>query len=200
MFLQLACLHQQEIAGGFLTELGPTFLTRLYRALSRSPHSFVIVASKENEAAGFICGASDTGRVYRHFMLRWGLVTLPILIPKLVSLGRIRRVFETLLYPSRKENLELPTPEILNFCVSKKWQRKGVGKALFNALLEEFRKRRISRIRIVTGGEQYSAQAFYESIGASLVSEIEVHNGTKSLVYTYDIGDGEPTGPQNTTP
>ena len=188
---QLATIHKEEIGGGFLAKLGTPFLVRLYRALSGSPYSFVIVARQEDDVAGFICGATDTRSVYRHFMLRWGIFTLPVLLPRLVSPSRLRRVFETLLYPSKKENQDLPRPEILNFCVSQRWQRKGLGKKLFGALVEEFRRRDVPRIKIVTGDEQTKAQMFYESLNATKAAEIEIHDGTKSLVYTYDIPDSK---------
>ncbi len=184
---RLAEIHKEEIGGGFLSRLGIPFLTRLYRALSGSPYSFVIVAKQGEDMAGFICGATDTRSVYRYFMLRWGIFTLPVLLPRLVSSSRLRRVLETLLYPSKKENQDLPRPEILNFCVAQQWQRQGLGKKLFGALVEEFRKRDVPRMKIVTGSEQTKAQMFYESLNATKAAEIEIHDGTKSLVYTYNI-------------
>ena len=188
---QLAQIHKEEIDGGSLAKLGTRFLTRLYRALSSSPHSFVIVARQEEYVAGFICGAIDARSVYRRFMLRRGLFTLPILLPQLVSPGRLQRVLETLLYPSKKEHQNLPRPEILSFCVTQRWQRRGLGRKLFGALVGEFRERDVPRIKIVTGDKQTKAQMFYESLHATKAAEIEIHDGTTSLVYTYDIPDSE---------
>ena len=98
-----------------------------------------------------------------------------------------KSIIETLFYPAQKFNYDLPKPEILNFCVSNEFQRKGVGKQLFYALIDKFRQIGIDQIKIVTGENQKKAQKFYESLSAKKVAEIEVHKGIKSLIYTYSI-------------
>jgi ribosomal protein S18 acetylase RimI-like enzyme len=187
IFDQVAEIHLAEINEGFLATLGSGFLKRLYRALAESPHAFLLIAMERDVVVGFICGGTDTAKVYRSFMMRWGVLILPSLLPKLFSFHRMKRIVETLLYPSKEEVADLPKPEILNFCVSSKHQRKGVGRLLFIELVKEFQSRGISRIRIVTGKDQRSAQGFYESLGAEKVAEFEVHEGTASLVYVYDL-------------
>lgn len=186
-FDQLAELHRLEIEGGFLATLGKSFLRRLYRGLAASPHGFVLAAVSGRRVHGFICGSTDTKRVYRQFLFSSGLSAVVYLLPKLFSWNRIRRILETVLYPSRHQDLALPPAEILNFCVARQSQRIGIGRELFYALVHEFQDREVERIRIVTGVEQIKAQQFYESLQATLQAEIEIHDGTKSLVYTYDI-------------
>lgn len=189
-FRRLSKIHIEEIDDGFLSTLGPRLLIRLYRTLSTSPHAILIVASMNEDISGFICGSTNTGRVYMDFIKRAGLPALWILGPKLVSVKRLRRVLETLLYPRKKENIGLPESEILIFCVSKNFQRQRVGRALFNALIYEFKKRGVDEIKIVTGVNQIQAQMFYESVGAVLASTITVHKGTPSLIYVYKIEQG----------
>ncbi len=195
-FSQLANLHQQEIGQGFLSSLGADFLQRLYRSLSRSPHAFLIAAVSEGRVFGFICGSTDTKKVYRNFLMTGGLRAVVTLLPKLLSTARLRRVAETLLYPSRHRDLQLPSAEILNFCVDQHCQRLGIGKQLFGELVAEFRDRQVGSIRIVTGAKQGSAQRFYESLSAVQHSELEIHAGDPSLVYTYDIPEAAPLPPQ----
>jgi hypothetical protein len=62
-----------------------------------------------------------------------------------------------------------------------------VGRRLFGALSAEFARRRVCEIRIVTGVEQRSAQAFYDHVGARRAAELEIHEGSTSVVYTYTI-------------
>lgn len=186
-FARLAELHQQEIEAGFLSSLGTDFLSRLYEALARSPHAFVLVAKREEAIAGFICGSTSTKRVYRSLLLNGGWrIALPLL-PKLFSLKRVRRMLETILYPSQKHEVELPDAEIVNFCVDRNSQRQGIGRKLFAALVTEFQQRGVAQIRIVTGESQRSAQQFYESLGATQAAELEVHSGARSLAYLFDI-------------
>src|SRR4029077_13667466 len=115
---------------------------------------------------GFICGSLNTGKVYRDFLRRAGPRALLRLLPRLFSVRRFIRALETLLYPNQAATQQLPQSEVLNFCVSSSAQGGGVGRALFGALVTEFRCRDVAAIRIVTGGHQRSAQGFYEAAGA----------------------------------
>jgi len=189
-FDQLGQIHKAEIEQGFLSTLGLRFLRNLYRGLSQSPRAFVFAAVRDDQVLGFICGSTDTGKVYRGFFLSRGIIAAVQLLPKMVSWQRVRRLAETLLYPSRSQDLELPKAEILNFCVSRDCQRMGIGKRLFAELVGEFQRRNIYSFRIVTGANQVKAQQFYESLQATKRAEIEVHDGTKSLVYAYEIQGG----------
>ena len=184
---QLARIHREEIKEGFLSTLGVPFLRRLYHALVRSQYACVIAAVGDEQILGFICGSWNTGRIYREFLTRWGLLAAPVLLPKLLTFARLRKVLETLFYPSRAENQDFPREEILNFCVTAACQRKGVGKRLFFALMEEFRRRGVQAVKIVTGEGQKSARAFYESLGMSQAGEISIHGGSASFVYVYRI-------------
>ena len=62
-----ASLHADQIAEGFLSFLGPRFLTRLYRRIILSPDAFVLIADDAGRVVGFIAGAADIGRLYRSF-------------------------------------------------------------------------------------------------------------------------------------
>ena len=191
VFRQLARLHREEISGGFLSSLGEDFLTQLYKSLATNPDLHLIAARERGESLGFICGAVSTAGVYRQFFRKHAWRVAPSLFWRLLSWSTIRRVAETLRYPSATQDRGLPEPEILNFCVSSKQQRRGIGKRLFAELCEEFARRGIAEIRIVTGVSQHSAQRFYDALGAQRVEEIEVHKGARSLIYTYHLHQSE---------
>jgi ribosomal protein S18 acetylase RimI-like enzyme len=167
--------------------LGDRFLVLLYEVLVASPSAFSFAAVADGRVLGFIVGATDTGLVFKEFARRGGARAFVALAPRLLSWRRLKRVVETLLYPSRKDD-GLPEPEILNFGVRPATQGQGVGAALFDRLVEEFRSRGVESIRIVTGESQQSAQAFYERRGARLAKTVELHKGTRSRVYVYDLG------------
>lgn len=233
VFEQMAEIHRMTVPGGFITSLGPRFLARLYRTLGTSPHAFVYFSQDGDQVNGFIVGSMNTSRVYRDFLLRAGLPTLWTVGWNLLSVKKIRRMMETLLYPSRKTQSqiqgtetgaafagatssasatatasasssgiatvaqttvnsnggkrELPTEELISFCIHPECQGKGLGRALFEASLAEFASRGIFRVKIVTGADQLSAQKFYDRQGSQLVDRIEVHAGTPSLVYVHNI-------------
>ena len=184
----VARLHIEAIDQGFLSSLGEPFLATLYGGLAASRSSFVITATRDDELLGFICGATDTRRAYLEFALSSNAPRAALrVLPRLWSPSTIRRVLETLLYPTRRTEVALPSAEILNFCVTRSQRGCGVGRRLFEALVAEFARRSVDEIRIVTGAEQRSAQAFYDRIGARRAAELEIHEGMKSVAYTYAV-------------
>jgi ribosomal protein S18 acetylase RimI-like enzyme len=191
LFKEVANLHIKEIESGFLTYLGERFLTQLYRFISGSRSSFLIVALHNDEVIGFICGSSNTKRLFVEFIVRYGFIITPLLLPKFLHYKTVSSAFETIRYPYKQANITLPRSEILNFCVSNHTQRQGIGRKLFNALVSEYQNRKISEIKIVTGRDQFKAQKFYESLGAKLSRKFEIHKGADSLIYTFPIPDSK---------
>lgn len=181
-------LHKTEIHGGFLSSLGVNVLSRLYKALASSPHVITIVARVDGEIEGFICGGVDVGKVYRRFLCRECFLVLPALLPKLFSKRILWKLFELLFYPNKFKQLYLPKAEILNFCVSSNRQGLGIGRKLFAKLMDDLWEHSVQEVTIVTGVEQTSAQRFYESAGAQLVTKMSVHGNIESLAYKFIIG------------
>lgn len=194
----LAKLHASEIQGGFLTSLGMPVLVRLYRAISRSPHAFILVAENEGQITGFLCASTSTKRVYRQVLLTAWPMLLPVLARKLLRWSTLRRCWETLRYPGEASGPGLPGAEILNFCVDGSRQGRGIGRALFTAMQEEYRRRGISQIRIVTGAGQQSAIRFYDKMGARLAGRLEVHANVESRMYVFTIQDCQSLGGSET--
>ncbi|MBS1723716.1 MAG: GNAT family N-acetyltransferase [Armatimonadetes bacterium] len=191
VFDEMAAVHRNEITEGFLSQFGDKFLSRLYRSISGSSSAFCLGAFEDDRLLGFIVGATDTGRVYKDYARTGGLGTFLTLAPKLFSPARLKRIVETLVYPNKKRSDDLPEPEILNFCVRKETQGTGVGGRLFAALLAEFGRRGVQTIRIVTGESQVSAQQFYEKRGAKLAATTEIHKGTTSRIYVFEVPAGD---------
>ena len=184
-------IHLREIPDGFLPTFGADFLTHLYDHIARSERSVLLVALVDGDVLGFICGSYGTGSLYKSFLVRKHLRILGPIARRLFAPGVLRRVWEILRYPTGVVANDLPGSEILNFCVSRSSQGRGIGRRLFRALCDEYRDRGISKVRIVTGAEQESARRFYESVGASPAAVIQVHNGVDSVVFVYEIDDSE---------
>jgi ribosomal protein S18 acetylase RimI-like enzyme len=189
VYRALAELHAAEISGGFLTSLGLPVLERLYRAIHGSRDAFIVVAEEQGRVVGFLCASIVTKKVYRHVLLTAWPTLLPVLARKLANWGTVRRCWETLRYPDKSPAPELPNAEILNFCVAARRQGAGVGRALFAAMEQEYCRRRVARIRIVTGAQQLSAIRFYEKIGARPAGNLEVHAAVKSRLFVHAIRD-----------
>jgi ribosomal protein S18 acetylase RimI-like enzyme len=187
LFRNIAQIHLNEISEGFLSTLGIDFLERLYKFIALSRHGFIFIATIKGQAIGFISGSTNTSRLYREFILNYGWKMLPVMLPKMFSLSLILKLKETLCYPQKKECRELPQSEILNFCVDRNFQRKGIARLLFGHLVKEFNQRKVNNFKIVTGSQQISAQRFYKAMKATHISDIIIHNGIISHVYIYNI-------------
>ena len=88
---------------------------------------------------GFAAGTLNTARFYKHFFLRHALRAGLLVLPHLLSWSCIRRVFETLFYPSKNESSvspenKLPEPELLSIAVAEESQGVGVAVELYQKL------------------------------------------------------------------
>ena len=108
------------------------------------------------------------------------------LIPKILRPGIFKKIFETLLYPVKKDS-DLPKAELLSIVVDETYRGKGISQRLFNKLTEEFKKDGIEKFKVVVGSNLLPACRFYEKMGGILHLEIEVHKGEKSRVYVWEI-------------
>ena len=178
---RLAELHSARISEGFLAQLGVRFVERLYRRIVASPDAFVYVATSADGVVGFVAGASDVARLYRRFLVRDGIVAGVVAAPRL--LRSWRRVFETLRYPARAE--DLPAAEILALAVDAPVARRGVGRQLVAAALEEFGRRGVVSAKVVAGADNRAALALYTACGFASIARFAVHEGTPSEVLVW---------------
>jgi ribosomal protein S18 acetylase RimI-like enzyme len=187
---ELVALHRLEIQRGFISSLNPKFLESIYKSIARSNDAFLLVATETGTGSllGFICGSTNTKATLVQVMLRSGIGLVLSLLPNAISFRTIRKMFETVRYANGKVDLgTLPRAEILNFCVDRRVQGKGIGSMLFAALRNEFRLRAVKQIRIVTGESQISAQRFYEAVHARRAGNLQIHDNSRSVVFVYDI-------------
>ena len=182
----VACLHREYIKSGFLSSLGLPFLALMYRSMSNSNNAFCVVAKDNNQIIGFSSGATSVGAFYKDFLRRNFIKTSMILLPKIFNIQLVKKIFETLFYPARREQ-NLPRTELLSIVVDKNYRGKGIAQKLFEKIEEEFRSRNIKQFKVVVGQKLVAACKFYEKMGGVFCAEVEVHKGEKSRVYVWDI-------------
>lgn len=189
LLAQIATVHIAEIPDGFLTSLGPAVLTDMYKTIAESEGSFIVACvTDDREILGFLAGSLGIRSLYREFLRLRGMRSMIRLGFALLSPSRMGRILETLRYSTSDEDAKnLPRAEILNFCVARHGHRQGLGGQLMHASQDRFRSANIDRIRIVTGQSQLSAQSFYKKIGANYVCDVEIHSGTPSTMFTWEI-------------
>lgn len=187
---QITAIHRHEIGQGFLTSLGDKPLELIFSHLTKSRFGILITAEDHEHGTlcGFICGTTNTRSLYQDFLAKHMFPTLFYVMPKLLTFQTLKKVLETLTYPSR-QSTNLPDPELLDLAVSREYWGSGVSQKLFGAFVSSMRARNVKRFRIGTGINLKQAQRFYEKQGARLVSSFQIHEGETSLYYIYDIED-----------
>ena len=182
----------QELAQGFLSSLGEKPLELIFAHVASSRWGILIVAveSEQSQVVGYVFGATDTGQLYKEFLLKRTPAAVIYFLPKLLSWQRIKKAFETLLYPTRKrpEQMQLPKPELLDLAVTQAYQGTGVAQELFRQFVNQCRSRGVTAFQIPTTEGLDRAHRFYEKMGSRKVSTIEVHQGQQTYIYLYEIG------------
>ncbi len=176
-----ARLHAGQIGEGFLSSLGPHFLTLLYRRIVAWPRSFLVVAEAEGAVVGQAAATEDVGGLYRRFLLRDGLLAAAVASPRL--LRNWQTALETLRYPSLQGGL--PSAELLAVAVDSTHRGQGIGRALVLAANEELARRGVGDARVVVAASNAPALALYRSSGFRPSTSIHVHAETRSEVLTW---------------
>ena len=188
IYRQVAHLHAANLDQGFLATMGVGFLTELYRAIDKCPQSVLIVKCEQGKVIGFVSGvAAPMFVVYRRLMRRFLIWSIP-LFPVLVSPARMSRVAEILRYAkSESPHHDLPIPELLSIVVAPNCRGKGIAESMYADLIEYFRQMQVAQFKIVVGEKLLPAQKFYVRMGAQPLAEMELHQGTKSVVYVQTV-------------
>ena len=190
--LEAARIQIRELPEGFLSSLGEQPLYLVFKHAADSEYGILILAKDRDKVAGYVMGATNTSKFYVEFLRKRSLVALRYFLPKLISVQRLLRAFETLLYPSRRSvQTSTVQAELLDLAVTQEYQGKGIASQLFDLLVEMFQQKGIRRFQIPTSEGLERAHRFYEKKGAHCVGSIEVHKGAKTLIYLYEMPGGE---------
>lgn len=181
----VAMLHKENISSGFISSLGPAFSRQLYRGIASCSSAFCLVALEDKRAVGFIAGAESVGKVYKSIILKRGLLMSACLIRFIFSLRTIRKIFQTLLYPSRTSE-EYPPAEVLSVAVAPDARRKGFGSKLMQSALAEFRGRGISAVKVAVAADNEPANKYYRKEGFEKAGIYDSH-GVQTNIYVQKL-------------
>lgn len=189
-YRRVAQLHAENIDQGFLSTLGPRFLSLLYRAIDESPDSVLIVTREGVQVVGFVAGTLDMGQVYRRLLRHWLSLGLS-LAPSLLIPTRLWRIIEILQHTrgegGHTQGMTLPAAELLSIAVDPSFRGRGHAERLYAELSAYFAERGLAEFKIVVGAALAPAHRFYRRMGAVPVAEIEVHQGVASTVYVQEM-------------
>lgn len=174
-------LHATGIGTGFLSSLGTSFLTPLYREMIDHEDSVVLVAEDASGLIGFIAGSIDTTAFYRRFLSRSGFRALLSSALRLMRPTSLRMAWETFKYGQDKAT----GPELLAISVIPEVRRLGVGDRLVSELLERLSERGSSEVNVVVAESNRGARALYERAGFDVERSMEVHAGEPSILMKW---------------
>jgi ribosomal protein S18 acetylase RimI-like enzyme len=183
----VAALHASQISEGFLSFVGPRFLTRLYRRIGADPDSFLLVATEQATVVGFVAGSADVGGLYRRFVVRDGVPAAVGSAARLVP--KWRQVLETLRHGSSGVGTGHGV-ELLAIAVADARHGQGTGRQLVTAFLAEVEARGGHSAYVVVGADNVAAVALYRGAGFATAAEVELHAGTASLVMQWEASSG----------
>lgn len=193
--LQVAVLHAEGLDRGFLSRLGPRFLTLLYAAIDAGPDSVLLVEKRDGRVAGFVAGGNCRRQIYRRLLCRPVAVALA-LAPHLVRPSKLRGMWELVRLhgadgSERNVTHPLPEHELFSIVVAPAVRGTGLAEALYRGLEEHFRAAGIPAFKIIVGEMLTPAHRFYRRMGAQPISKLCMHGQSTSTVYLQELDQSQ---------
>ncbi len=179
---QVAALHIQCISTGFISSMGIDFVTSLYDAIVKSKSSLGVVAVRNEKVIGFVAFTTNLNKLYKSIIRRKGLKFALLLAGNVLSLRRIKKIFETLFYPARIKKMNLPSAELLSIAVAPEERRKGLAGQLIEKGLRLYRKTGVDKVKVLIGADNKAGNKLYLKTGFELIGQI-VNHGVLSNIY-----------------
>jgi len=194
---QVAELHAASIDQGFLSSLGPRFLTVLYRAIDRSPSAVLIVEQNGTDVIGFVSGGSGMGPIYRQMLRDWPALIVA-LAPAILRPRKVLGILEILRRGgSRGGAGDLPAWELFSIAVAPSARGSGAAERLYRALCSRFLDQGIPAFRIVVGDSLGRAKRFYTRVGAVPAATIRLHGDATSTIYVHRLSEDHAAAAQS---
>lgn len=186
---QVASLHISGISTGFISSLGLGFVSALYESIAEDENSFGFVAVEDEKVLGFVAFSKDLSKLYKYVIVKKGLCFALLLAGKMLSLRRIKKVFETLFYPGRTKKMDLPCAELLSIVIGGTERGKGLATTLIGKSLAECSRRGVEKVKVLVAADNEPANKLYSKCGFKPAGQIDSH-GVPSNIYVARSGSG----------
>lgn len=184
----IVTIHMESFQNFFLSQLGPRFLRVFYNSILKDPCGIAYMYYDQSEICGFVFGTSEPDGFYRRLLKKkWFRFASASVIPTIRNPAIIPRLLKALTKPYQfqaKPNSSL----LMSIAVSKDAQRKGIGKQLVKAFLDESRRRKLSFVTLTTDGTNNDeVNCFYQNIGFNKNREFKTKEGRLMNEYIYKL-------------
>lgn len=175
-------IHIKELPDDFLPSLGFDFLRSLYEGVIEKEGVKGFVDIEKKTIKGFIIGTDDMGKFFKDAMRGNFLKSSYYLLLRLIDKPElIKKILETFLYPKKDQG---PKAELVVIAVSRKYQGKGIGKALVNTLEGAFMEKGIIKYKVTVYADK-KATFFYDKLEFKRVSAFNLYD---KMWYVYEKG------------
>jgi predicted ATP-grasp superfamily ATP-dependent carboligase/GNAT superfamily N-acetyltransferase len=182
---EVARLHIHGISAGFISSLGIPFVKALYESIATSEYGFGFVAIQDDEVVGFSSFTTNLGRLYKSVISRhWYKFAFTLAI-RAFHFKTLKRIIETLIYPNRVKDMNLPSAEFLSMVVAEEGRGKGLATRLMKAGFSRCSDQGIERIKILAAVHINAINRMYEKFKYDLVGQIENHGNVSNVYVTY---------------
>ncbi len=176
-----AALHIQGINTGFISSLGIDFVTALYEAIAKSASSFGFAVEDNDKVLGFVTFTTNLSRLYKSIIVKKGWRFALLLTGKMFSVKIIKKIFETLFYPTRVKKMHLPDAELLSIAVDPEKYHTGLATELVQKSLEHCKKIGLDKVKVLVAAANKPANKLYLKCGFKLVGQIDNHGVTSNI-------------------
>jgi ribosomal protein S18 acetylase RimI-like enzyme len=173
---QIAALHIKCINTGFISSIGIDFVTALYEAIAQSKSSFGVVAIRNEKVLGFAAFTLNINELYKSIIWKKGLRFALLLAGRMLSLKRLKKIFETLFYPARIKKMNLPSAELLSIAVASEEQRKGLASQLIEKGFQQYKEAGIDKVKVLIGADNKAGNQLYLKHGFEPAGQINNHS------------------------
>jgi GNAT superfamily N-acetyltransferase len=167
---QVIDLQIATMPSSVLIRLGPAYLRRFHQTALALPHSLALVATVDQQLAGFALATRDAHEFERHVTRATLLpMFLALLNPARVSLipRFARRLIE------RGPTVYIPG-ELILLAVHQAYRRRGLAGTLLSRTEDGFRSGGLREYRVAVRTELREARAFYRTVGFREETECNV--------------------------
>jgi glycosyltransferase involved in cell wall biosynthesis/ribosomal protein S18 acetylase RimI-like enzyme len=183
----LARLHAEGLPDGFLTTLGTTVLSRLYRAMVDDGGCVCLVAELGGTVAGFASGTVSMGAFKRRFILRQGIpVSIAVARGLLLRPGVLRGIVEDLRYGGDAPGSDasrLPGAEVMSLAIAPEFRSRGLARQLMAGVVTDLGKLGATEARLLVAPQNREANRLYPAMGFEPAGTITLHRGVKSNIW-----------------
>lgn len=182
---EVAKIHKGSLEGDFLPTLGLGVLNSIYRGLLKDEESFGYVAEENGGVIGFVTGSEITKGLFKKiikqefFALSYHTILALIKNPFL-----IKNLIQTFKYNEKAK--EDTNAELVSIAIKKEHRGKDLGKKLTEALVADFKKRDIKKIKVTVNQSNVGANKFYQKTGFKLSGSFQIY-GKEMNIYTLEL-------------